>query len=153
VTALEQIRRQADEARLQAAVAYQHLADQLAKGEPPPADVLAILQAAGRTPDELEKAVALSAERQRLTPVAESFDRVVRERAEAERKLIAADEKESAALDLAREQAVLRLAPLRAEVERLKEAESQARHARQRLNFLAQRPEQAQRVAAAIDEE
>jgi hypothetical protein len=69
VTAIEQIKQQ-HEARLKAATDYELVVDALAKGESPPADVLAILSAAGRTADELAEDVRLTAERKQLEPVA-----------------------------------------------------------------------------------
>lgn len=136
MTVLEQIRQQAADAKTAAQTKFFALAESLAKGEPAPADVLAVLQAAGKTPDDLEKRVAVDRERLHLEPLVAAFADIQRERADAEADLKAAEEAGGAEVDELRKRVAERIAPLFHRLEDLKRQEAESRAAKLRLNHI-----------------
>ena len=153
MNAIEAVKHAEHEAKLKAAAEFQTLAERLAKGEPLPDGVLSILVAANKTADDLEKAVAVAAERQQLKPLAESLPQILSDRAKAEADLKAADEAAAAELDRLREVAVHNLAPLHKRVAELREAEQQSRSARSRLQHLDRKPDMARKFALTGEDE
>lgn len=147
---IDSIRKQAEAAKLAAAAAYQKLADDMARGERPPADVLDILSRAGRTADDLEQSVRVARERLHLEPKAAALKQIQTDLAAAERELRAADERASGELAEFQRRMAERLDPLRAEVARLREAEQESRNAKSRLQHISQRPAEARRHMPAI---
>jgi hypothetical protein len=147
---IQLIRRQEQEARLTAAANYQKLAEDMARGEKPPADALAILSAAGRTPDNLEQAVRAARERQALEPLAAAFGQILIERGKADGDLNAAVAACEAELQAVHAMVEAKLAPLRQRVEQLREAEQESRTAKIRLEHLAAKPGDARRNVPAL---
>lgn len=150
MNAIEQIRRQEEAARLQAAADYETLAVTLAKGETAPDNVLVILQTAGKTTADLEAAVNVAAERLRLKPLADSLPEVLSDRERAEQELRLADEKASSELNALQTKLLAHLEPLRRRVEELKQMEMESRAARSRLQHLDRKPDMARRFTPSV---
>lgn len=147
MNAVEAIRQAEQSAKLKAAADFQLLAELLAAGDPAPADAVAILNAAGRSADDLERAVAVAAERQRLKPLADSLPQILSDKTQAEADLKAGDEAAAAELEAVRGKIVSRLSPLRLKVEELRQKEHNSRAAKIRLQNLAVKPNDARRHA------
>jgi hypothetical protein len=137
VTAIEQIRQQQEQAKLKARADFLILADVLAKDEPTPPDVLDILANAGRTADQLEKAVFLARERLQLEPRAAAFAQIQADRAKADAELKAVEEECMAERAKVEAKHLARINPLRVRADQLREAEQDSRYAKGRLQTLA----------------
>ncbi len=143
MSAIEAIRQAEHAARLTAAANFEKLAEDLARGEPAPADAVAVLQAAGRTADQLAKRVALAAERQRLRPLAAAFSQIQADRAAACEKLKEVEAEAAGEMQRLQAEQWDRIRPLQAEVDRLTQAEQDSRAAKSRLRNLDDSPSSA----------